>query len=104
MFENTLALYEWYRSRVAQVERRLGRCAGMVVDTGYKEGLETQRTRAVQRLQTMEDAIARDLRAARPPLEDTTDDFPDAGSEPVHGPPPASIPTRLKSWLRLRVR
>ncbi len=69
MFENTLALYEWYRSRVAQLERRLARCADMVVDTGYKEGLETQRTRTARRLQMLEEDMAQAMRAARPPLD-----------------------------------
>lgn len=105
MFENTLALYEWYRSRVAQIERRLARCAAMVIDTGYKEGLETQRTRAVRRLVLLEETMVQEMRAARPPLEDDEEEVPDV-NEPPHDPPdtPLSIPARLTSWLKLHVR
>ena len=110
MFENTLALYEWYRSRLARVERRLERCAGAVIDTGYKESLETERTKAMRRLQALEEAVARDVRDARPPLpaEDipataTTDDADDAAMASTP-PSPEALPTRLMSWLRLRIQ
>lgn len=106
MFENTLALYEWYRSRLAQVERRLRRCAGAVIDTGYKESLETERTKAMRRLQALEGAVALALRESRPPLP--VDDIPATATTddaaPLAAPPsPDPLPTRLMSWLRLRI-
>lgn len=106
MFEHTLEVYERYRSRLAQVERRLARCAAVVVDTGYIEGLQTERTRAVRRLQALEDAVADDFRAARPPT--TTEDVSASGSteDAARASPvsPGALSARLISWLRLRVR
>jgi hypothetical protein len=107
MFENTLALYEWHRSRLDRVERRLGRCAGAVIDTGYKESLETQRTTAMRRVHALEDAVALALRDARPPLpaDDVPATAPTAdGAAPLAAPAsPDPLPTRLMSWLRLRI-
>lgn len=104
MFEHTLALYEWHRSRVAQIERRLARCAGAVVDTGYKEGLETQRTRGQKRLQELEEAVGEAMRAGRPsPGEDDADATDLDPTTPPECETPLSMPARLMSWLRLRV-
>jgi hypothetical protein len=70
MFEDRLARYEAHRSHLARVERRLARCAGAVISTGYSERLETERTRALRHVQAVEEVLAEELRAARPPLSD----------------------------------
>lgn len=66
MFEDTLARYEWHRSRLARIQRLLARCRGATVDTGYIEGLQTQQTRALRRVRIIEEELRTEFQGARP--------------------------------------